>query len=361
MAWYFLSATTFADAKEAAAQLGERFLRMEEDVSELISGFGPFIAIGRPGERIPPAGAARIYLSDAHWQTAVADLISTSQLVAWQAGDTQNTWWELEQVIRSSNPRRLIMCIPNPQSRHAAFEAVRRRAADILPVRLPQCIGSATAVVFDEQWRPTMTSLPLAVARCTTPACQAALPRHQWARSLEVAHFETVLPLLIILLLLARSHAPGSQFALRRAWTERRRGGGAVPGWRTPPAAAQRERMDGGGLLANGWRFLAVVVSDNSANANGADDEGHTPLFTAVARGEAEVVNELLRRGSDVNHADGMGSTPLHLAALATADNGMIALLIDHGGNVNAVRRSRANAAPACRPERTSGPGEEVS
>ena len=55
---------------------------------------GPVIAIGKPGERLPQLGAARLYVDDDHWRDTIDDLMAESALVVVRAGDTPNLWWE---------------------------------------------------------------------------------------------------------------------------------------------------------------------------------------------------------------------------------------------------------------------------
>ena len=46
---------------------------LEEAVEKTLRGYGPVIAIGRPGEKLPPAGAAREYVPNEAWQDRVKD------------------------------------------------------------------------------------------------------------------------------------------------------------------------------------------------------------------------------------------------------------------------------------------------
>jgi hypothetical protein len=58
-------------------------------LKRVVSQFGPFVAIGKPGEALPPAGAARTYKSDNPWQVRVLELIRSSKLVLMLAGSTE--------------------------------------------------------------------------------------------------------------------------------------------------------------------------------------------------------------------------------------------------------------------------------
>ena len=56
--------------------------------------YGPVVAIGHPGERLPPLGAARIHVDDADWHTTVSDLAAKARLVPLRPADTKAVLWE---------------------------------------------------------------------------------------------------------------------------------------------------------------------------------------------------------------------------------------------------------------------------
>ncbi|CAL8467465.1 g7003 [Coccomyxa elongata] len=57
-------------------------------------------------------------------------------------------------------------------------------------------------------------------------------------------------------------------------------------------------------------------IDHDSADVNGKDKDGWTPMHFASYGGSIKVANELLRLGADARAADKGGRTPLHLAAL---------------------------------------------
>ncbi|KAF8244599.1 ankyrin [Wilcoxina mikolae CBS 423.85] len=84
---------------------------------------------------------------------------------------------------------------------------------------------------------------------------------------------------------------------------------------------------------------MLKFLLDNGALVDLENDEGETPLFTAVGYDNTfGVVRELLRRGANVNVRSCNNSTPLHQAA--TENKGYIVkLLLNNGANIATKRR----------------------
>jgi hypothetical protein len=57
----------------------------EEGLADLLRPFGELVAIGRPGERLPTPGAARIYTSDEEWKDVVKRQLQATRLVVIRA------------------------------------------------------------------------------------------------------------------------------------------------------------------------------------------------------------------------------------------------------------------------------------
>ena len=111
-------------------------LRMEEALAVRFRDFGPFLAVGEPGEGLPQLGAARAYLSDDQWQAAVLNWIRQSRLIAMLCGPTQWIHWEMQNIIRFQRLDRVLLLLP--------------------PGRKP---GSATARRRQERWDNIVRSL----------------------------------------------------------------------------------------------------------------------------------------------------------------------------------------------------------
>jgi hypothetical protein len=79
------------------AELGRR--RLDHILVEDFSRFGPVVALGRPGERMRPFGAARVYLEDRGWQAKVVDLAEKSGHIVMVAEDSAGVVWEIETLL----------------------------------------------------------------------------------------------------------------------------------------------------------------------------------------------------------------------------------------------------------------------
>jgi hypothetical protein len=86
--------------------------RLEEIIGEQLTRAGPFVAIGKPGERLPQLGANRLYLGDSEWQTVVQSYISRSDLIIVIAGKTHWVRWELANVLGRDRIAGLLIVFP---------------------------------------------------------------------------------------------------------------------------------------------------------------------------------------------------------------------------------------------------------
>ena len=128
---------------------------------DVLHDFGPCIAIGRPGEKLPHLGAARMYIADDKWQDEVRGLLTSSRLVVLRAGKTKNFLWEVEQSIRNVDPRKIILLIPKKRDDYSEFYKLANRS---FPRSLPENIGNPNLflgiaslygfIYFDEDWTP---------------------------------------------------------------------------------------------------------------------------------------------------------------------------------------------------------------
>ena len=120
--------------------------RTEEEVlAEALLQIGPVVGIGRPGEKLPQLGAARVYVGDDHWQQTVHDFLSRAGLVVLRLGKTPGFFWEVEQSATKMDPARLILLVPLSRRKYDEF---CERAAVHFPKGLPAYNCSAFRRVF---------------------------------------------------------------------------------------------------------------------------------------------------------------------------------------------------------------------
>jgi hypothetical protein len=70
------------------------------------------VALGRPGERLPPLGAERYYVSDEDWQATISDWIETSCGIVMIAARTEATGWEMSEIYRKAAMNKFLLLIP---------------------------------------------------------------------------------------------------------------------------------------------------------------------------------------------------------------------------------------------------------
>jgi hypothetical protein len=93
----------------------------EEQIAEVMNGIGPFVAIGRPGAKLPEVGAARMYVDEAEWQAKVEQLTERACLVVFRPGNTAGFWWEMQTVVRMLPPEKIVFLLPYGQARYERF------------------------------------------------------------------------------------------------------------------------------------------------------------------------------------------------------------------------------------------------
>lgn len=145
---------------ELLARTGETamdyFRTEEERLARAFAQIGPLVAIGRPGEPLPPAGAPRVYVGD-DWQHTVRELLGRAQLVLIGAGRGDGLRWELELVRATVDPRRVVILLPFGTWEYDRF---RSGVDDLFPHPLPDVAslpdpddhGIRAALRFHEDW-----------------------------------------------------------------------------------------------------------------------------------------------------------------------------------------------------------------
>jgi hypothetical protein len=95
----------------------ERFTKItfEEVLVDHFWRYGPVVAVGRPGEKLPPLGAPRDYLPDKTWQEQVETLMVEAALIVVVLGRTEKSKGlalEVSTIMKRGLTPRLIVVIP---------------------------------------------------------------------------------------------------------------------------------------------------------------------------------------------------------------------------------------------------------
>jgi hypothetical protein len=85
----------------------------EEQLAEALREMGPVVAIGRPGERLPRLGAARIYVEDADWQQQILAWFKRAALVVIHVppNPTMGVAWETDRSLSTVALPRLVFLL----------------------------------------------------------------------------------------------------------------------------------------------------------------------------------------------------------------------------------------------------------
>jgi hypothetical protein len=160
---------TTQDAPQGDREGGERATMHsfksshENSISRALSKLGPFVAIGRPGERLAPSGgAARAYLSHQDWKPVVESLVRRAVAVVLQPEPSEGTLWEVNLVAGTVDRRRVLLLVPNSRLRPLGFIRVSQLIEERFGVSLPpqsECL-SCDAFSFDLHGHAVPISLP---------------------------------------------------------------------------------------------------------------------------------------------------------------------------------------------------------
>lgn len=130
----------------------------EEALIAVLNWIGPVIAIGRPGERLPTRGAARIYVEDDDWQQVIHDWFASCGLVVLRADSSDGLFWEFSQAINELGPEKIIILVPAIDGVYEAF--CDKAGFQLLhkfpkkPPKTKQAGGITGYVWFDKDWIP---------------------------------------------------------------------------------------------------------------------------------------------------------------------------------------------------------------
>lgn len=121
--------------------------------AEYFSDFGPYIAIGRPGESFESmdVGAAKYYVPDEIWKTKVVELIASSAAIVIEAAESDGLSWEIREVIRRKRPESVLLILPRNDADYRDF---RIFATGLFPHPMPNGIPRTRLIMFGSDWIP---------------------------------------------------------------------------------------------------------------------------------------------------------------------------------------------------------------
>lgn len=134
----------------------------EETLARFFQKFGPVVAIGKPGERLATAGAARIYVSDELWQQTVLTEIERAQFVVVQPGSSKGVAWELAQVRAHANPTRVLLSLASCWGDPETTDTLAPILEEAFGMKLQRSVAfdkRPQLVYFDANWRPEFVTV----------------------------------------------------------------------------------------------------------------------------------------------------------------------------------------------------------
>ena len=90
-----------------------KFLTLDALLLDVASPYGPVIAIGQPGESLPPLGAARQYVTGDGWREVVDQLMTRARFIIVCVDDTDGIAWEIERLVVAGHLEKT-MFLANP-------------------------------------------------------------------------------------------------------------------------------------------------------------------------------------------------------------------------------------------------------
>ena len=159
--------------------------REQEALASIFRKIGPYVAIGKPREKLPEVGAARMYVGDDDWQTRVTELSTRARLVIVRAGSTNGLQWEVERLVALVPPTKVLVLLPADADQYLRFCEWANKA---LPVPLAREMPDGRFLVFDEHWTPRVLPVKPTLTKSLEPYFQqngVALKENVWEAFLE--------------------------------------------------------------------------------------------------------------------------------------------------------------------------------
>jgi hypothetical protein len=137
----------FGNIFQRALVRGSLFSNLDELLTERYWHIGPVIAIGKPGETLPPLGAARAYLVGESWHTIMANLMREARVIIISLDHTEGVMWELRHAYETGCLNKVLIFIP---PRHHGDTRLIMNTLAVLGIEagtLETVAGSAIAII----------------------------------------------------------------------------------------------------------------------------------------------------------------------------------------------------------------------
>lgn len=130
----------------------------EQSLHDALAPLGEFIACGRPGERLKPVGAARVYVKG-DWKQEITEYMVRARLVIVRPGSTPSIQWEIAQVLKTVPHERILFYLNFRgwgKRKQKGYEEFRDCVRPYLRAELPERLGRARYLVFDAAGQPRL-------------------------------------------------------------------------------------------------------------------------------------------------------------------------------------------------------------
>jgi hypothetical protein len=136
---------------------------LEPGLAASLKRIGPFVCAGHPGDRLAPLGAARLYIADKGWEQRIDELVRNAAAIVLCPETSESTRWEVMEVARLVDPRRVLLIVPNPAKRPLGYARIRMLMSQtpLPPLPPPADCKATEAFMFDEDRRPQPLSTRL--------------------------------------------------------------------------------------------------------------------------------------------------------------------------------------------------------
>jgi hypothetical protein len=121
----------------------------EEQMAQFFRRYGPFVAIGKPGQLIPQTGALRLFVDDTEWKLTADELLSRAGMVVLQPSNSEGIRWEIERTLTTVLPQKVLLCLQLFDGRQGPYDQFRIWVEERTGIKLPRSLSDAMFIFFD--------------------------------------------------------------------------------------------------------------------------------------------------------------------------------------------------------------------